>query len=208
MTTSIVYRIDPEAASHLVPRGSVILVETDEGADPRYDAVRSSALRMARAAKASVVLYDRSSGSLFSDPYASGPWTADVDGPHGDRSLTVDELSGLGREALRRQLVAAALAGVPARAWLARGVGAPAMADAVRRTGARLVVRAADAHRPSLLQRLTRGTPTAYRRALRIAFVVTVEPAGGVALDELSCPVAWKPSAGNRLAVMTPESIR
>ncbi|MDQ2934348.1 MAG: hypothetical protein M3R49_05085 [Chloroflexota bacterium] len=205
MTTPIVYRIDPEAASHLVPRGSVILVETDEGSDPRYDAVRRSALRMARAAQASVVLYDRSSGSAFSDPYASGPWTADVNGPRGDRSLAADELSALGREALRGQLVAAARAGVPARAWLARGVGAPAMAEAVRRTGARLVVRAANSHRPSLLQRLMRGTPTAYRRALRVV-VVNVEHGGAVAVDELSCPVARNPVVDNGMGVMSVES--
>lgn len=202
MTTSNVYRIDPEAASHLVPRGSVILVETDEGSDPRYDAVRRSALRMAAAAQASVVLYDRTSESLFTDPYASGPWTADVDGPHGDRSLAAEELSALGREALRGQLVAAARAGVPARAWLARGIGAPAMADAVRRTGARLVVRAADSHPPSLVQRLMRGTSSAYRRALRIVAVVSVEDGGAVAVDELSCPVGPNLVADSRMGVV------
>jgi hypothetical protein len=208
MTPSSVYRIEPEAASHLVPRGSVILVETDEGADPRYDTVRRAAFRIARAGHASVVLYDRSSGSLFSDPYASGPWTADVDASHGDQSLGAEELSALGRDRLRGQLVAAALAGVPARAWLARGVSASAMADAVRRTGARLVVRAADTGRTSLVQRLTRRSPTAYRRALRIAFVVTVEPTGRVALDELSCPVTWNPAARNRFTLASAGSVR
>jgi hypothetical protein len=208
MTPSSIYRIEPEAASHLVPRGSVILVETDEGADRRYDAVHQAALRIAQAAQGSLVLYDRSSGSLFSDPYASGPWTADVDAAHGDRSLSADELSALGRDQLRRQLVPAALAGVPARAWLARGLSASAMADAVRQTGARLVVRAASVGRPSLLQRVTRRSPSAYRRALQIAFVVTVEPSGGVALDELSCRVTWNPAAENGFTPMSAEAAR
>jgi hypothetical protein len=189
MTMLDTYRLEPEEAARIVLPHGVILVETDE-ADTRYRRVRLAALRTARAAGARLVLYDRSSASLFTDPYPSGRWTADVDGPRGDRPLRDSELRQLGRSALRDQLAEAAGAGVQAEAWLARGVGASAVADAVVRSGAQLVLRLTDDKRPSLLQRLLGDSLAAACRELPVP-VAAVDPDGRLTFACPSGAAAW-----------------
>jgi hypothetical protein len=189
MNTSTSYPITPHAAANLVPRGGTILVETATGTADGFEAVRHAAAQIAAAAGARLVLYDTAAESYFSDPYPSGPWTAQVDGPDGRRPLTAAELPDLGRDALRRQVVDAGRTGMTAWAWLPRGVGAPAMADAARRTGAHLVVRAAGRGRPSLLTRLARRSDAAYRRAVP-APIVTVDVHGAVVIEQIACDLS------------------
>lgn len=199
MTTSTTYHITPHAAASLVPRGGTVLVETGMGV--RFDAVRRVATQIAAAARARLVLYDTAAESYFSDPYPSGPWTGQVDGPAGDRPLTAAELPDLGRDALCLQVADAARTGISARAWLPRGVGAPALADAARRTGAGLVIRATARGTPSLVTHLTRRTDAAYRRALPAPFV-TVDATGVVAIEQLVCDVSSRPRYARRSAVL------
>ena len=183
------YRLEPEEAACIVPLHGVILVETHE-ADSRYRRVRAAALRTAAAAAARVVLYDRSSGSLFTDRYPSGRWTADVDGPRGDRPLQDTELRQLGRGALRDQLAEATEAGVQAEAWLARGVGASAIVDAVVHSGAHLVMRLSDDDRPSLLQRLLGNSLEAACREVPVP-VAAVDADGRLTFACPSGAAAW-----------------
>lgn len=79
-----------------MPVGSTVLVETDGRAGARDDPVREAATRIAQVAGADPVLYDRSSESLFVDPYPSGSWTAEVDGTGGKvlPSLSSDVTDG------------------------------------------------------------------------------------------------------------------
>jgi hypothetical protein len=180
--------LEPEDAARIVWRG-VILAETDE-TDIRYRRVRLAAHRTARAAGARLVLFDRSSASLFSDPYPSGSWTADVDGPRGDRPLRGSELIELGRHALRDQLNEAARAGVQAEAWLSRGVGAAALVDAVVHSGAQLVIRLADESRPSLLRRLLGDSLAAACSQVPVP-VATVDADGRLSFVCASGAAAW-----------------
>ena len=151
----------------------VILVETDDGRDARFHAVRSAAVAAARRLGATIVLLDRSSGSPWTDPYPAGPMTAEVDGPRGDRPLAADELEPLGRGYLTAQIAEVAQAGVRAHAWLARDGGPRDLADAMARSGAGLAFLAerADA---SLMDRLRHRTVADYatRLAGRLVLVV------------------------------------
>ena len=180
MTSSSHIQLSDQAAAALVPRGGVILAETRSDDPTGTSTLRVAAIRVAAGAGARLVLYDAAAESLFCDPYPSGPWTVDVDGPNGERPLTAEDLAMLGREALRRQVISATAAGVQATAWLPRGVGAPALGDAEQRTGARLIIRAA-LRRGSLLDRLLSRSEAAYRRTLR-APTATVDPEGNLLL--------------------------
>jgi hypothetical protein len=140
--------------AHLPPGGRVVLAETDERDDRTYVPVLLAALEIARRSGAQLVLFDRSTASRFTDPYPSGAWTADVDGPRGDRPLDGTELARLGHGALQRQVERAIQHGVPTRAWLARGTESDALAEAVRTTAADVVLLRAERPAQSRLQRL------------------------------------------------------
>ena len=191
MTTTTTYAITPEAAAALVPRDGTILVETASRNDPEFEPVRAAAIRIAAASQARLVLYDSAAESYFTDPYPSGPWTADVDGPNGDRPLTDVEIRDLGRNALAWQMASMCGSGGAALAWLPRGVGAPAMAAATRQSRASLVIRASGSN--SLKRRLTRRTNAAYRSAVP-APIVTVDSTGAVLIEQVSCRTSWAPS--------------
>lgn len=177
MPTDNRFSLSPRVAASLVPAGGTVLVETD-GRDPHgSELVLQAAARLAAAADAELVLYDRSTESFFLDPHPSGPWTADVDGPRGDRSLDAAEVELLGRTGLWEQLRRATAAGARARAWLGRGMGPGALAEAVHTTRARLVVHGRPRGSPSLLAawsvghpRLTGGRCTApwWRSTMRV----------------------------------------
>jgi hypothetical protein len=150
-----------------------ILLATDDGRDPAYAEMRTSALEWAATEKARVILYDRSAESYFIDPYPSGPWTADVeDGPDRRALLDPRELEMLGRHYLAEQVVTARNAGVDAAAWLPSRPGVRGMADAVSTFGADLVILPASVSKPSLFDRVRGNTLDGFRAALSIPVVV------------------------------------
>jgi len=157
----------------------VIVVETDDGRDVRYAAVRRAALGAAARIGATLVFFDRSAASPWTDPYPSGPMTADVEGPHGDRAVRAWELPALGRDYLTSQLRQAAELGVRAAAWLARDGGPGDLADAVARTGAAVAFLAERERRPSLVERL-RGRTVADYATRVVGDLVLVAPEGSI----------------------------
>lgn len=177
------YEISAAAAAALIPPGGTILVELDSRrrmAESRLQA----ALELAVRAGAGLVVFDTASASLFTDPYPSGPWTADVDGPRGDRPLTAEELRPLGRDALRGLIQQANGRGVASRAWLARGTRRRALTDAAARIRPDLVVAAPAA--PSLVERAL-GEALADRSGERLHLALS--PAGTFNVPVLSCPL-------------------
>ena len=145
---------DERTLLELLPRGGCIIAETGRG--PSDAAVRAVAARLARAAEGDLVLYDRSAASWGGDPFPSGPYTAQVDGPHGERSLRAGELEALGRGYLRDQLVKLEREGVPAQAWLPRQQGVGGLVDAVDRIAPHLVLLNGHARRQGWLHWLRR----------------------------------------------------
>jgi hypothetical protein len=116
-----------------VARSTILLVATDDGVDLAYAACRRAGLEVARREGAAVVLYDRSSESYLVDPYESGPWTSQNHGPAGKTLLDPNELVRLGRRYLADQVAEGRALGLQVGAWLARGTGPAAMADACER---------------------------------------------------------------------------
>jgi len=142
-----------------------ILAVTDDGRRPAYARTRSSAIRLAATVGADLIFYDRSAESRFVDSYPSGSWTADNDGPHGERLLDASEVRALGRGYLAAQIGEATERGVHARAWLPRHVGGRGIDECVGRFDATLVMVPDVLDHPSLLDRL-RGHP---ERSLAVA---------------------------------------
>lgn len=146
--------------------GRWYLVATDDGADPRYEAVRRAALAAARADGAGLVLYDRTTESYLTNPYPSGPWSDEGDALSPSWHLTPQALDAIGRGYLADQLRAAADASVNATAHLAVDTGATAMADAVARFAPDVVFLPQHLEQPSLLDRVKRNTLTALAAAI------------------------------------------
>lgn len=190
MTTQPTYQISPPEAAALVRRGGTILVETDARCAVDFEAVRRAAIAIATASGAEIVLFDRSTESLFTDPYPAGPWTADVDGPRGDRALEAHELGPLGREALRRQVERIGSDGVTVRAWLARGSHARAMAAAAHRLSPDVVLVKTDS-RGSLLSRVRPARQD--REQIGGAPVLTIDDSGAMVMCQRSCSIAARP---------------
>ena len=190
MTTQTTYQITPLEATALVRRGGTILVETDAHRAAAFEPLRNAAIAIARATEAEVVLFDRSTASAFTDPYPSGPWTADVDAPHGDRPLEADELRPLGREALRRQVARIAADGVTSHAWLARGSPRSALGDAARRIQPDIVLLRGGVPR-SILSSLF--GPPRDRAEIGGSTIVTVDDVGSMVMRQRSCPVTSRP---------------
>jgi len=132
-----------------------VLLATDDGRNSGYGDMRDRALAWAREQDARVILYDRSSESYFVDPYATGPWTADVETGGGREGLLEpNDLELLGRHYLALQVTAARRAGVDAYAYLASKPGPHGMADVVQRFGADVVVLPATIAQASFLDRV------------------------------------------------------
>ena len=144
----------PALDGHEVARSTMLLVATDDGADPAYAVCRRAGLEVARREGAAVVLYDRSSESYLVDPYESGPWTSQNHGPAGKTLLTPNELVRLGRRYLVDQVAEGRTLGLQVGAWLARGTGPAAMADACERLQVERAILPAKMARPSLRDRV------------------------------------------------------
>lgn len=147
--------------------GRWYLAATDDGTDPRYEAVRRAALAAATADGAGLVLYDRSTESYLTNPYPSGPWSDEADALSPGWQLSPQALDAVGRGYLADQLRAAADAGVNATAHLAVDTGATAMADAVARFTPDVVFLPQHVEQPSLLDRVKRNTLTALAGAIQ-----------------------------------------
>ncbi len=148
------------------PAGPVYLAMTDDGADPRYAAVRDAATVAARADGATVVLYDRTTESYLTNPYPSGPWSDDGDALSPGYAMTPGRLDSIGRGYLAQQVRAAGEAEVRAVGHLAVDHGATALRDAVQRYAPTVVFLPAHLQRPSLLDRVRGNTLPALRRAV------------------------------------------
>jgi hypothetical protein len=145
---------------------TMLLVATDDGADPAYAVCRRAGLEVARREGAAVVLYDRSSESYLVDPYESGPWTSQNHGPAGDRPLDLPDLLRLGRRYLAEQVTEGRALGLQVGAWLARGTGPAAMAAACERLGVDRVVLPDKLARPSLRDRVLGRTLAGFQDRL------------------------------------------
>jgi polyisoprenoid-binding protein YceI len=191
----------------LVPRGGLILAETDTGREERYRAVRQAAVGLAASTGADVLFFDRSAASLVSDPYPSGRYTADVDGTHGERALVAGELGALGRSYLADQINDAQRQGVLAMAWLPRKRGAAGLADAVDRTGAHLVLLASSVEHPSLGERLLGHNLRSYLSRLESP-VAVVEPEGRIRLVSQDAGTELTPSRISFMAELSLQRVR
>lgn len=154
--------------------GPLYLVATDDGS-AELGAVRERGLRLAERAGARVLLYDRSSESRLADPYDIGPWGREGDGFGPGTQLEPDILEGLGRRYLADQLRLARARGLHADAFLPRGTGAAALAEACARFAPELLVLPARMGAPGLIDRISRNT-LADLTLPRGAEVLLVEP--------------------------------
>lgn len=136
------------------PLPPLYLVVTDDGKDPELTAVREAGLQMAEQDGARVVLYDASSESLLTDPYPVGAWSPEDDATSPSSDLDPETLEGLGRGYLAEQLVEARGRGLDVTAYLAEGMGANAVAEAVERFSPQVLVLPEAASHPSLLDKL------------------------------------------------------
>jgi len=187
--------------ANLVPAGGLVVAVTDRKASA-WKSVHSAAIDVARAARSGVVLFDRAAASSWSDPYPSGPFTADVDGPRGDRPLRPSELDALGRHDLLEQVRQIEAEGVPAFAWLPRWIGPSGVQRAVEGSGAHLVLMAEEPARSSSLAVLRR---TLEHYAARLsAPLAAIDESGNARLvggpRTLPRPV---PSGGRRFSAQT-----
>jgi hypothetical protein len=87
-------------------------------------------------------------------PYESGPWTSQNHGPAGKTLLNPNELVRLGRRYLADQVAEGHALGLQVGAWLARGTGPAAMADACERLQVQRAILPGKLARPSLRDRV------------------------------------------------------
>lgn len=149
--------MDSRALETAKAAGRLLVVTDDSAGGPDHGA-REAALRLALEADVAVILYDRTSESWFVDPYPSGNWTAQVDGPDGSRLLGAVEVASMGRGYLADQLREARRLGVEATAWLPKGTGAKQVAECARRFGAGAIVVSDQVTRPTLRDRVRGNT--------------------------------------------------
>lgn len=116
---------------------SAIIAVTAE--DDRYRHARLAGVRLARAERLSLVLYDIDAASLFNEPLPSG-WSAEGSAEQYGSRLTSDQLERLGRRPIAQQVSEAEADGVEAYGWLPTSHGPDALADYAREQGARTVV--------------------------------------------------------------------
>jgi hypothetical protein len=128
-----------------------------------------------------VVLYDRSSESYLVDPYESGPWTSQNHGPAGKTLLNPNELIRLGRRYLADQVAEGRALGLQVGAWLARGTGPAAMADACERLEVQRAILPAKLARPSLRDRVLGRTLADFQA--RLPAKITVVNEDGILAD-------------------------
>ncbi len=165
----------PDAAPHL-PAGGTVVAVTDDGSDPRFDAVRDAATDLAAAAHGRVILLHAIPGqgdvlrrrpTVFTPGLHAGgserPERGRSARPRGSRVR--DRLSLLGAAVQAR--------GVDVTVWLTGRAIAAGTAEAAAVSRAALVLMPAEVDRPGVLRR------TLDYRAARIGVpVLAVDPAG------------------------------
>jgi nucleotide-binding universal stress UspA family protein len=134
-----------------VPSARLLVAYVSE--DDELDHVRDAAVDIGRRDGAKVILYDRDSASVFSDPMPN-QWASQAEGAQFGDPLSDQELVKLGREPFARKVAAARRAGVDAWGWLASNHGTDAMVDYARDHGADLILLPADLEDPGLGERL------------------------------------------------------
>jgi nucleotide-binding universal stress UspA family protein len=134
-----------------VPSARLLVAYVSE--DDELDHVRVAAMDIGRRDRARVILYDRDSASVFTDPMPN-QWASEAEGAQFGDPLSDQELVKLGREPFARKVAEARRAGVDAWGWLASDHGTDAMVDYARDHGADLVLLPADPEDPGLGERL------------------------------------------------------
>lgn len=129
----------------------LVVVYADE--EGRFDHVVDAATDVARRSGGSLILYDSSSASAFTEPIASPVSAEGVEEQYGD-PLGPGELEKLGRPAIATRVLRGREDGVDAWGWLPSEHGLDAMWEDARRRGADLVVLPAELAEPSVLERL------------------------------------------------------
>jgi hypothetical protein len=129
---------------------ALYLVATDDGSDPDYTATRNAGFKLAEQDGATVLLFDRTSESLLTDPYPVGPWSEEDDAVSEDTELDVQMLENLGRHYLIEQMKEGEQRGLNMRVHLARGAAVEAFKDAAERYNPDLLVIPAAIGDPSL----------------------------------------------------------
>jgi len=186
----------PALDGHEVARSTMLLVATDDGVDPAYAVCRRAGLEVARREGAAVVLYDRSSESYLVDPYESGPWTSQNHGPAGKTLLNPNELVRLGRRYLVDQVAEGRTLGLQVGAWLARGTGPAAMADACERLQVQQAILPAKLGRPSLRDRVLGRTLADFQARLPAKITLVNDDGVLAESDQIDLPGPRRRSAG------------
>lgn len=156
----------------LVPSGGIIVAMTDEGADPRYAAVRSSAAAIAALAPARIVLFYAPIGQV--DPTARR-WRLFEHAPRPEGDAERAPGSSPRRDALRRQAGVIRALGVEVAVWVTDRPSAAGLAEAVSELHADLVLMPAEPERPGVVRR------TLGYRAARVGVpVIAVDARGGL----------------------------
>ena len=164
----------PEIAPRL-PAGGTVVAVTDDGSDPRFDAVRDAATDLAAAARGRVILFHAIPGQ--GDVRRRRPTVfipglhAGDDRPEGARPAR----PGASRVRDRLSLLAAAIQarGVDVAVWLTGRAISAGTAEAAAVSRAALVLMPAEVDRPGVLRR------TLDYRATRIGVpLLAVDPAG------------------------------
>ena len=164
----------PEIAPHL-PAGGTVVAVTDDGSDPRFDAVRDAATDLAAAARGRVILFHAIPGQ--GDVRRRRP-TVFIPGLHaGDdrRESGRPAPPGASRVRDRLSLLAAAIQarGVDVAVWLTGRAISPGTAEAAAFSRAALVLMPAEVDRPGVLRR------TLDYRATRIGVPLLAVDAAG-----------------------------
>ena len=161
----------------------MILAVTDDGREGRFGPVRDPAADLARRAAAQVVLFVSTAGDgspdagrprLF-DPLASSP------GPGSGAGSKRRHTGARRRDLLHDEAAAIHARGFDVRVWLARRPGLAGIVEAVKQTGAAVVMVPAERDRSGVGGRVIRLTLAYYAAHLSV-LLVAVDVAGHMTL--------------------------
>lgn len=147
---------------------ALYLVATDDGSDPDYTTTREVGYRLAEQDGATVLLYDRTSESMLTDPYPVGPWSPEEDAVSEDTELDTEMLDNLGRHYLVDQIAEGQQRGLRVRVHLARGSGVEAFTDAVSRYDPDLLILPASLADASLTDKVRGNTLDKVRKEIGV----------------------------------------
>jgi hypothetical protein len=160
--------------ARLVPTGGLVVAVTDDGSDPRYEAVRDAAAELAAAAHGKVLLFHAPPGQSESGPIRPRLYFPVLDGTDG--STTRQHTGSRQRDLLAHEATAIRARGVGVAVWLSGRAGPSGLAEAVSLTHAAVVLVAAERARPGVIRRTLD-----YHASKVAAPVVAVDPGGGLA---------------------------